>query len=63
MHKTWHRNLNMKYEGNVSLTNSHHNSTSESKDHELTEMSETEFRSLLSKIIRDLKKGSNKQIN
>jgi hypothetical protein len=46
----------MKNQGNVLSPNSHHNnSTSESKDNELAKMSDKGFRSLLSKMIRNLK--------
>jgi hypothetical protein len=59
-----HTNLNRENQSNVSPLNSHHNnSTSESKDNELAEISEKEFRSLLLKIISDLKENSHKQIN
>jgi hypothetical protein len=52
MHKTQYRNLNMKNQGKVSPPNSlHNNSTSESKDNELAEISEREFRSPLLKMI------------
>jgi septal ring factor EnvC (AmiA/AmiB activator) len=64
MHKTLHRNLNMKNQGNASHPNFHqNNSTFESKDNELAQILEKEFRSLLIKIIKDLKEDSNKQIN
>jgi hypothetical protein len=44
--------------------NSHHkNSTSELKYNELVNILEQEFRSLLLKMIRDLKEDSNKQLN
>jgi hypothetical protein len=53
----------MKNQGNVSLPPSHHsNSTSESKDNDLVEMSERQFRSLLL-LIYFLKEETNKQIN
>jgi hypothetical protein len=52
----------MKSQGHVSSANSYHNnSTFEFKDNELAKMSEREFRSLLLKIIRDIKDDSNKQ--
>jgi peptidoglycan hydrolase CwlO-like protein len=58
------RNLKVKNPGNVSPPNSHHsNSTSESKDGELANKLEREFRSLLLKMISDLKEDSNKQIS
>jgi hypothetical protein len=60
MYKSQHVNLNMKNQGNVSPPNSHHNSTSEPKDKELAEISEKDFRSLLLKMIRDLKQDSNR---
>jgi hypothetical protein len=50
----------MKSQDNVSPPNSHHNSTSEPKDKELAEISEKDFRSLLLKMIRDLKQDSNR---
>jgi hypothetical protein len=43
--------------------NPHNNSTIESKDNELAEMSEKEIRRLLLKMISDTKDESNKQIN
>jgi hypothetical protein len=53
----------MKKQVNVLPPNSYHNSISEFKDNELAEMLVTEFRTLLLKMIRDLKEDSNKQIN
>jgi hypothetical protein len=41
----------------------YNNSTTESKDNELAEMSEKEIRRLLLKMISDTKDESNKQIN
>jgi hypothetical protein len=40
MHKLQHRNLNMKNQGSVSPPNAHNNTTAESKDNKLAEMSE-----------------------
>jgi hypothetical protein len=52
----------MKDQGNVLSPNSHHNNaTSESKDNELAKMSERELRSLVLKMIIDLKEDSNRQ--
>jgi hypothetical protein len=51
----------MKNQGNVSPPNSHqNNSTSEFKDNELAKISGRELRSLLLKMISDLKEDSNK---
>jgi hypothetical protein len=54
----------MKYQGHVLSPHSHHNnSASDLKDNELAKMIERKFRSLLLKMILDLKEDSNKQIN
>jgi DNA primase large subunit len=54
----------MKNQGKGSPPNSHHNSlASEFKDNKLIKMLENEFRSPLFKMVRDLKKDSDKQIN
>jgi hypothetical protein len=60
MHSSKHRNLNMKNQGSVSLTRLYNNSANESKDNELAEVSEKEFRSLLLKMVNNLKEDSNK---
>jgi hypothetical protein len=59
MGKSEHKNLIMKDQSSVSHPKPH-KSTTESKDNELTEMSEREFRSLLLKMIRDHKEKSNR---
>jgi hypothetical protein len=53
----------MKNSGSIFSQKPYNNSTTESKDNELTDMSEKEFRNLLLKMINDLKKDSNEQIN
>jgi hypothetical protein len=54
--KTMCRNLNMKNQGNGWPPDFHlSNSTSESTDNELTKMSERQFRSLLLKMIENLR--------
>jgi hypothetical protein len=50
----------MKNQGSVSLTRLYNNSANESKDNELAEVSEKEFRSLLLKMVNNLKEDSNK---
>jgi hypothetical protein len=50
----------MKNQGSVSLTRLYNNSANESKDNELAEVSEKEFRSLLLKIISDPEENSDK---
>jgi aromatic ring-opening dioxygenase catalytic subunit (LigB family) len=53
----------VKYHANISSGKSHHNkSTFKSKDNELAEISEKEFRIILLKMINDLKEDSNKHI-
>jgi hypothetical protein len=49
----------MKKSGSVSPPRPHNNSTTESKDNELTEASDRDFRSLLLKMTNDLKEDSN----
>jgi hypothetical protein len=49
----------MKNQGSVSPSKSHHSST-KSKDNELADMSDGEIKSLLLKMINDLKENSNK---
>jgi hypothetical protein len=51
----------MKTKGDVSCSNSHqNNSIYESKDTQLSKMSERELRSLLLKIVRDLEEDASK---
>jgi hypothetical protein len=50
----------MKNQGNVSPSNSHHNSTSESKENKLAQISEIEVRILLLKMTSEHKEDSNK---
>jgi hypothetical protein len=52
-----------KNQGNVTLQKSPQQLETESKDNELAEMFEREFRSLMLKMISDLKEDSNKQKN
>jgi hypothetical protein len=64
MHKSQGRNLNKINHGNFFLLpKPHQNSTTESKDNELAEMSEREIRSLLLKMTHVLKEDSNKPKN
>jgi predicted acyl esterase len=64
MPKTQSRNLNMKNQSNVSPPYSHKNSSiSEPKDNELAKRLRGQFRSLLLKMIRDLKEYKNKYKN
>jgi hypothetical protein len=51
----------MNAQGNTSPPNSHHNN-SESKDNELAEMLERECRSLILKMIKNLKEDSHKRL-
>jgi predicted RNA-binding protein with RPS1 domain len=57
-----HRNLSLKKQSTVSFPKSHKNTT-ESNYNELAEMSDRGFKSLLLKMINDIKEDSNKQKN
>jgi hypothetical protein len=64
MHKLHHRNIeNMKKQGTMTPPKAHNSSITESKDTEGVEMLEEEFKTLVLKIISDLKKDLKEQID